>query len=46
MQWFVSEQVEEESTASTLLDRINLVGDNKNGLLLLDKELGLRAASN
>jgi ferritin len=24
MQWFVSEQVEEESTASTLLDRINL----------------------
>jgi ferritin len=46
MQWFVSEQVEEESTASTLLDRINLVGDNKNGLLLLDKELGMRAASN
>lgn len=46
MQWFVSEQVEEESTASKLLDRINLVGDNKNGLLLLDKELGMRAAAN
>ncbi len=46
MQWFVSEQVEEESTASTLLDRINLVGDNKNGLILLDKELGMRAAGN
>jgi ferritin len=45
MQWFVSEQVEEESTASKLLDRINLVGDNKNGLLLLDKELGTRAAT-
>lgn len=46
MQWFVSEQVEEESTASTLLDRINLVGDNKNGLLLLDKEMANRAAAN
>jgi|SRR5690554_823650 len=45
MQWFVSEQVEEESTASKLLDRINLVGDNKNGLLLLDKELGMRASA-
>jgi ferritin len=46
MQWFVSEQVEEESTASKLLDRINLVGDNKNGLLLLDKEFAMRAAAN
>lgn len=45
MQWFVSEQVEEESTASKLLDRINLVGDNKNGLLLLDKELASRATA-
>jgi ferritin len=45
MQWFVSEQVEEESTASKLLDRIKLVGDNKNGLLLLDKELGMRASA-
>ncbi|OGU72696.1 MAG: ferritin [Ignavibacteria bacterium RBG_16_34_14] len=46
MQWFVSEQVEEESEASKLLNRINLVGDNKNGLLLLDKELGMRATGN
>lgn len=46
MQWFVSEQVEEESTATKLLDRITLIGDNKNGLLVLDKELGMRAAGN
>jgi ferritin len=45
MQWFVSEQVEEESTATKLLDRIILIGDNKNGLLILDKELGMRAAA-
>lgn len=45
MQWFVSEQVEEESTATKLLDRINLIGDNTNGLLIFDKELGMRASA-
>jgi ferritin len=45
MQWFISEQVEEESTASKLLDRMKLIGDNKNGLLMLDKELGMRASA-
>ena len=44
LQWFVSEQVEEESTALNILDKIKLVGDNKNGLFLLDRELGQRAA--
>jgi ferritin len=42
LQWFVNEQVEEEATALKILDRVNLVGDNKNGLLLLDHELGSR----
>lgn len=45
LQWFVSEQVEEEATALYLMDRIKLIGDNKNGLFLLDRELGARAAS-
>lgn len=43
-QWFVTEQVEEEATAMNILDKIKLVGDNKNGLFLLDRELGMRAA--
>jgi ferritin len=43
LQWFVNEQVEEESTALHVLDRINLIGDNKNGLILLDHELGGKA---
>jgi ferritin len=43
LQWFVSEQVEEESTALTILEKVKLVGDNKNGLFLLDRELGQRA---
>ena len=44
LQWFVSEQVEEESTALTILEKVKLVGDNKSGLFLLDRELGQRAA--
>ena len=45
MQWFVSEQVEEESTALKILDKVKFIGDNKNGLLILDRELGQRAAA-
>ncbi len=46
LQWFVTEQVEEESAAMKILDRIKLIGDNKSGLFYLDHELGKRAASN
>ena len=45
MQWFVTEQVEEESTALKILDEVKLVGDSKNGLYLLNKELGQRATA-
>ncbi|MBN2738281.1 MAG: ferritin [Spirochaetales bacterium] len=41
--WFVKEQVEEESSAGTVLDQINLVQQSKQGLLMLDRELGQRA---
>ncbi len=43
LQWFVSEQVEEEATSIKFLERMKLVGDNKNGLFLLDREMGMRA---
>ncbi len=46
LQWFVTEQVEEEAAAMKILDRIKLIGDNKSGLFFLDHELGKRAASN
>ena len=39
IQWFVTEQLEEERTFSTLLDKINLIGSDKGGLYILDKEL-------
>jgi len=43
LQWFVSEQVEEESTAGTLVDKLKLIGKDANGLFMLDTELGQRA---
>ncbi len=43
LQWFVTEQVEEEANASKILERIKLIGTNKNGLFYLDHELGKRA---
>jgi ferritin len=45
LQWFVSEQVEEESTALKIIERMKLVGDSTNGLFLLDREMGQRAAA-
>ena len=43
LQWFITEQVEEESTATEILDRIKLMKDAPAGIFLMDKELGGRA---
>ncbi len=40
--WYVTEQVEEESTAQSLIDKLEMVGDNKFGLYQLDKEVSTR----
>lgn len=40
LQWFVNEQIEEENTVSTILDRLRMVGEDRTGLLFLDRELG------
>ncbi len=42
LQWFIDEQVEEEENARQIINRLKLVDDNKNGLFMLDKELGQR----
>jgi ferritin len=42
LQWFVSEQVEEEASACDVLEKVKLVGGSPNALLLLDRELGQR----
>ena len=42
LQWFVSEQVEEESSAGEIVDKLKLIGNDANGLFMLDRELGQR----
>jgi ferritin len=42
LQWFVSEQVEEEASASGVLNKAKLTGDAPGGLFMLDQELGAR----
>lgn len=39
LQWYVAEQIEEEATARTILDKINLIGDDKSGLYMFDKDV-------
>jgi ferritin len=39
MQWYVAEQLEEEALARTMLDRLKMIGDDKGGLYLFDRDL-------
>lgn len=43
LQWFINEQVEEEATAMSVVDRLKIAGNDGAGLLLLDRELGSRS---
>lgn len=45
LQWFLTEQVEEEKTAREIVARFRLVGDDAGSLLDLDRELGTRSAA-
>jgi ferritin len=42
LQWFVTEQVEEEDSANEVVQKIKLMGDARGGLFMLDRELGQR----
>lgn len=43
LEWFLTEQVEEEKTFDDILRRVELAGDNAAALLVLDIELGGKA---
>ncbi len=43
LQWFVSEQVEEEESVSGVLEQIKLMGEAKGGLFMIDRELAKRS---
>ncbi len=42
LQWYVSEQVEEEANASTIIGQLKMIDGNGYGMYMLDKELGQR----
>ena len=42
LQWFVTEQVEEEKNAGDVVENLKMVGDKSEALFLLDRELGRR----
>ena len=42
LQWFITEQVEEEQSASAVVEQLKRIGDQPMGLLMLDRELGQR----
>lgn len=44
LQWFLSEQVEEEKNVSELIAKLEMVGDNRNGIFQVDKIAGKRGA--
>ncbi len=44
LQWFVSEQVEEEDSVSSVLEQLKLLGEAKGGLFMMDRELAKRQA--
>lgn len=44
LHWFVNEQVEEEANADDVIQRLNLVGDSKTGLYILNQEMAQREA--
>ena len=39
LQWYVSEQIEEEALARNILDKISLIGDDKSGFYLFDNDI-------
>lgn len=39
LQWYVSEQIEEEKSARILNDKLELIGDDKSGLYLFDRDI-------
>ncbi len=42
LQWFIEEQVEEEDSAETAVQQLEMAGDNTAALLFLDRQFGQR----
>jgi ferritin len=44
LQWFITEQVEEEKSADLIVEQLKMIGNDRPALLILDRELGSRQA--
>ncbi|MCC6219758.1 MAG: ferritin [Deltaproteobacteria bacterium] len=44
LQWFITEQIEEENSARSIIESLSQIADSKEGLFLLDLEMGKRVA--
>jgi ferritin len=44
LQWFVTEQIEEENSTSTIVEKLKMIGDKPQGLFMLDHALAQRKA--
>ena len=42
LNWFVTEQVEEEASVGAIVDQLRMAGENEAAVLMLDRELGTR----
>ena len=42
LQWFVTEQVEEEANTSKIVAMLEMIGESKNGLFMVDHNLSER----
>jgi ferritin len=45
LQWYINEQIEEESTVRSILDQIKLAGTEKGGSFMMDKEFAAMATA-
>jgi ferritin len=45
LQWFLTEQVEEENSGQTMVERLRMAGDNRAALLILDREVAARSSA-
>jgi ferritin len=44
LQWFITEQVEEELNATTIVDQLKMIGAHDTAVLMLDHDLGKRSS--
>jgi ferritin len=45
LQWFITEQVEEEDSIGTIVDQLKMAGDNEAAIFMLDRELATRTTA-